>query len=169
MESHYHIKNKEQARKAFEEIKIIGLSIVSIDTPGVICSFTPSKERVKGEYGLTTDYSILLHLSDGRIISVYCGANEETYQGFSIVVNPKPFAYERDNKMNVSGFLKDCLNKTIVSYKTEAFNRDEEWINENESITSESIRALTLVLKDGTELSFSDPIMDGYMDCSVKL
>ena len=168
MESHHVSKDRLVLAAIVKSLKLIGLSIVSIDTPGVICSMTPKKKRAEtGKYGITTDWSMILHLSDGRILSIYGASAEDTYEGFSITENPKPFEYERDNNLNVSGFFKDCLNKKIVDFKIETY--DVEWIKSNETLDHRSPKSLILILKDGTKLIFTNPIMDGYMDFDVEL
>lgn len=164
----YHAETEKELVSAIEEIGIINLSIIDIDTPGVIGGFTPKKKRsAERKYGIATDWAILLKLSDDRTLSIYASSCEDTYEGFSITINPKPFEYERDNDFDVRGYFKECLKKKITGYEIIKYGNDDTYGAKN--INSETPKYLVIKLEDGTKITFSHSLFDEYMNFGLEL
>ena len=165
---HLHAETVKELDVIMEAFGLNGLTIVDIDTIGVIDDITPKKTRsIEKKFGFCTDMPIHLTLSDGRVMSVNASSFKDVYEGFDITKNPELSDYEHDSDLNVAGYCKECLNKKITGYEIVKFGEDTP--DDVQNITPESPRKLIIKLEDGTKMTFSHWLMAEYMDFLVEL
>ncbi len=145
-----------------------GLSIVNIDTLGVIEDITPKKTQIaEKRFGFCTDMPIYLELSDGRTLSINASSFKDVYEGFNITKDPESSDQEHDSDLDVADYCKECLGKKITGYEVAKFGEDVP--NDIQNITPESPKKLIIKLEDGTIMTFSHWLMAEYMDFLVEL
>lgn len=165
---HLHADTAKELDVIMEAFGLNGLTIVDIDTIGVIEDIVPKKMRVaEKKFGFCTDMPIHLTLSDGRVISINASSFKNVYEGFDITKNPDPSDYEHDSDLDVAGYCKECLGKKITGYEITKFGKDVP--DDIQNVTPESPKKLIIRLEDGTIMIFSHWLMAEYMDFLVEL
>lgn len=170
MDRCYQAKIKGELETILKRLGLVGLSIKGIDTYGVIEDIAPNKMRVtEHRYGFCTDFPMVLKMSDSRAISINALSFKDTYEGFSIAVNPDYSEYKnhRDNNLNVVKYCKECLEKKIIGYEVTKYGKNIP--NDIQDISSESSKELIIKLEDGTKMIFSHWLMAEYMEFNVEL
>jgi|GEM_PF-2560066 len=170
MDRCYQAKTKGELETILKRLGLVGLSIKGIDTYGVIEDIAPNKMRVtEHRYGFCTDFPMVLKMSDSRTISINTLSFKDTYEGFSIAVNPDYSEYKnhRDNNLNVAKYCKECLEKKIIGYEVTKYGKNIP--SGIQDTSSESSKELIIKLEDGTKMIFSHWLMAEYMDFNVEL
>ncbi len=165
---HLHADTAKELDVIMEAFGLNGLTIVDIDTIGVIEDIAPKKMRVtEKKFGFCTDMPIHLTLSDGRVMSINASSFKDVYEGFDITKNPDPSDYEHDSNLDIAGYCKECLGKKIIGYEITKFGKDMP--DDIQDITPESPKKLIIKLEDSTRMIFSHWLMAEYMDFLVEL
>lgn len=163
-----HADTAKELDVIMEAFGLNGLSIVNIDTLGVIEDITPKKTRIaEKRFGFCTDMPIYLELSDGRTLSINASSFKDVYEGFNITKDPEPSDQEHDSDLDVADYCKECLGKKIAGYEVTKFGDDTP--DDIQNITPESPKKLIIKLEDGTRMIFSHWLMAEYMDFLVEL
>ena len=163
-----HADTAKELGVIMEAFGLNGLSIVNIDTLGVIEDITPKKTRIaEKQFGFCTDMPIYLELSDGRTLSINASSFKDVYEGFTITKDPESSDQEHDSDLDVADYCKECLDKKIAGYEVTKFGDDTP--DDVQNITPESPKKLIIKLEDGTRMIFSHWLMAEYMDFLVEL
>ena len=163
-----HADTAKELDVIMEAFGLNGLSIVNIDTFGVIEDITPKKTRIaEKRFGFCTDMPIYLELSDGRTLSINASSFKDVYEGFNITKDPESSDQEHDSDLDVADYCKECLGKKIAGYEVTKFGDDTP--DDVQNITPESPKKLIIKLEDGTRMIFSHWLMAEYMDFLVEL
>ncbi len=163
-----HADTTKELNVIMEAFGLNGLSIVDIDTLGVIDDITPKETRIaEKRFGFCTDMPIYLELSDGRTLSINASSFKDIYEGFNITKDPESSDHEHDSDLDVADYCKECFGKKITGYEVTKFGEDTP--NDIQNITPESPKKLIIKLEDGTRIIFSHWLMAEYMDFLVEL
>ncbi|MBR2863806.1 MAG: hypothetical protein IKB97_09720 [Bacteroidaceae bacterium] len=163
-----HADTAKELDVIMEAFGLNGLSIVNIDTLGVIEDITPKKTRIaEKRFGFCTDMPIYLELSDGRTLSINASSFKDVYEGFNITKDPESSDQEHDSDLDVADYCKECLGKKIAGYEVTKFGDDMP--DDIQNITPESPKKLIIKLEDDTRMIFSHWLMAEYMDFLVEL